>query len=151
MWVVAEGIIYDRFIESQHTFKEPPLPDYDLYVLSTDYGISTVTVHGLFGIKRSYQGNKYHLLREYYYDAEKKGKQLTDRELVDEAMKLFKPVRLDAWFIPHDATSLKSEARTRTHRSSRLPLFTYTPKTLEDIYQIQHVISEDRFFNTRIL
>ena len=32
LWVVAEGIIYDRFVETQHVINNPI--DYDYYVLS---------------------------------------------------------------------------------------------------------------------
>lgn len=145
LWVVAEGIIYDHFVEEQHTFTDPPYGGYDYYVLSTDYGISTVTVHGLFGIKSRESGNEYHLLREYYYDAERMGKQRTDAEHVDEALKLLNGLDLHAWFIPHDAASLRAEAQRRTYKSRPLPVYTYTPNTIEDIREIQKVIAENRF------
>ena len=146
LWVIAEGVIYSRFVESQNTFPHQPYPDYDYYVLSTDYGVSSVTVFGLFGIIRSPNGNQYHLLREWYYDAAISGREKTDSELINEAIKLLPPHQpIDAFYIPHDAASLRAEARTRHHHGHRLPVRTYTPNVLNDIREIQTLIYEERF------
>ena len=67
-WVLAEGAIYDRFVEAQHTFHTPPFEEYDYYVLTTDEGRGHSFVIGLFGIRRTPDGNHYHLLDEAYWD-----------------------------------------------------------------------------------
>lgn len=146
LWVIAEGIIYDRFIESQHTFQEAPYKDYDYYVLSTDYGPGNVSVIGFFGIKRTMQGNEYHLLDEFYYDvAQHNGTQLDDRELAEEGMKLVGNRDLHAFYTPHDASSLRAVLAKMHHKGRRVPYRTYMPNTLEDINQIKPLILDNRF------
>lgn len=146
LWVIAEGVIYDRFIESEHTFKNNPFQDYDYYVISTDYGSGNVTVFGLFGIRRTNNGNHYHLLKEFYYDVTAHSKQLTDKELIDKAMELLHPnIPLHAFFTPHDAASLRAELAPRFYQGQRIPIHTYTPKVLDDIHTIQQLIVDKRF------
>jgi PBSX family phage terminase large subunit len=145
LWVIAEGAIYDRFIESQHTFKQPLYSDYDYYIISTDYGIASVTVFGLFGIKMGLHGNEYHLLKEDYIEASKEGKQLTDEELADRAWQLFEGLPLAAFYVPHDASSLRATLKRRYYQGRPLPVRTYTPDVLNDIRAIQKAITDNCF------
>ena len=154
-WVLAEGAIYDRFVESKHTFHQQPYKEYDYYVLSTDYGPGSVSVIGLFGIKRTMEGNYYHLLDEFYYNVSShNGRQLTDKELIlgiensneiRGAMALLKDRPLTAFFTPHDASSLRAELAQLYYQGKPLPVRTYTPDVLRDIIEIQKVIAEERF------
>ena len=145
---VAEGVIYSRFIEAHNTFTKPPFDYYDNYVLTTDYGPSSVTVIGLFGIKKSTDGNHYHLLAEFYYDVtapENDSKQLTDEEVLDEGKTLLGSLPLDKWYTPHDASSLRATIKKAEYRGDPIPVATYTPDVLNDIQEIHSLISVEKF------
>ena len=152
-WVLAEGAIYDRFVEAQHTFHTPPYDPYDYYVISSDYGSGNVTVFGLFGIKQTVEGNHYHLLKEFYWDAIEHG-QLTDSELIHGvpdknipgAMGLLEGIRnLETFYTPHDAASLRAELQKTYWHGKKVPMDTYTPDVLNDIHEIQELIAQERF------
>jgi PBSX family phage terminase large subunit len=149
---VAEGVIYSRFVEVQNTFEKPPFDFYDSYVLSTDYGAGNVHVLGLFGVKRTAEGNHYHLLDEFYYDVNdpiNNGKQLTDDEVVDAGINLLsyngQQLPLNMWYTPHDASSLRAEIRKRTYRNEPIPFDTYTPDVSNDIQEIHTLFAHERF------
>lgn len=153
---VAEGIIYSKFVEANNVIKKSD-PDYgnikyNKYVLSTDYGPGSVSVIGLFGIITSLEGNEYHLLAEFYYDVnnvKNDGEQLTDKELVENAIKLLtykgEVLNLDMWYTPHDASSLRAEIKKHKYRGKPIPLDTYTPDVLNDIQEIHSLIAVHRF------
>lgn len=154
LWVIAEGAIYDRFVEAHHTFTKKPFPSYDYYVITTDEGLGNVTVFGLFGIKRMSDGNHYHLLDEVYWDvAQHQGRQLTAYELIhgDEgnhfpgALNLIQDRPLHAFFTPHDAATLRAELKKLFHQGKPLPVQTYMPNVKEDIQEIQKLIVQERF------
>lgn len=169
--VIAEGCIYDGFMESQHTFHNYEIPygiyqssinkytgeieytlkslNYDYYVIGTDWGAGNVTIFGLFGIKRTNHGNEYHLLDEYYYDVVKEHRGLKVSEYADHAMELLNfqgfQLPLTAFFTPHDSSSLRNELNTRFYQGKKIPTKTHTPDTLGDIDDIKEVIGENRF------
>ncbi len=154
LWVTAEGAIYDRFVESLHTFRTPPFNSYDYYVIGTDEGLGNVTVFGLFGIKRTPYGNHYHLLDEVYWDvSQHQGRQLTPNELImgDEAghfkgaLAMLQGRPLHSFVTSHDAAAIRSVLAKKDYQGSRVKVVTYTPKTLRDIYEIQKLIAEERF------
>lgn len=78
-WVMAEGVIYDMFRESEHVVPTVPR-DYEKYYVSMDYGIQNPTTFGLWGL---FRGNWYKV-KEYHYDGRKKGVQKTDQEYLDD-------------------------------------------------------------------
>lgn len=144
-WVIAEGAIYDMFVESENTFTEhPKLHDINI---CCDYGVSTVTTFGVMGIhKDTQQGNSYYLLEETYYDAEEKQVTQTDHERCDDIVKLQDKYHLNKnniLFLPHDAASLKTEAQKDKRINLRIK--TYTPDTFGDIETIQELIGSRRF------
>lgn len=154
LWVLAEGAIYDRFVEAQHTFEVPPYKKYNYYVLSTDEGRGHAFVVGLFGIKRTKQGNHYHLLDEAYWDVTKHdGRQLTSQEIIFGSKKLeykgalpmLKGRPLTAFFTPHDATVLRAELKQTFYGGAKVPVKSYKPNVLQDIQVIRNLIAEDRF------
>jgi hypothetical protein len=166
LWVVAEGIIYKYFIEGNHTFPFDKWPyanyddkgnlislNYDQYVIASDYGAGSVTVFGLFGIKRGLNGNEYHLLREFYWDASENGP-LTTSELINGVPKkdiigafglLNNIPKLDAFYTPHDAAALRAELIGTYFKGSPISTRTYTPDVLNDIENIQSIISQNKF------
>lgn len=153
---VAEGVIYSKFTEGLNTFDHrcPEYEDtkYDKYVLSTDYGPASVSVVGLFGIIKKIDGNEYHLLDEFYYDVndpKNNGVQLSDKELVDGAIKLLtyhgKVLKLAKWYTPHDAASLRAEIKKHKYRGKPIPQKPYTPDVLNDIQEIHTLFANSRF------
>jgi len=168
LWVVAEGLIYNQFIEAHHTFDKIPYATYetqtgkdgklysvlkalhyDYYVIGTDWGSGNVTIFGLFGIKRTANGNHYHLLDEFYFDTQKNPRGLKASEMADSAMDLLEykglKLPLNSFFTSHEASTLRNELVTRYYQGKQLPVKTYMPKTLPDIYTIQEVIANNHF------
>ena len=149
---VEEGIIYTKFVdvEGQNTFIDQPYKTYDRYELSTDYGAGNVSVIGLFGIKFHANGNEYHLLNEYYYDAtapENNGVQLDDDELADNTMKklLDNTFLLNKWWTPHDAASFRATLKKKIYMGRSIPVETYTPDVYNDIQEIQKLFANYKF------
>lgn len=144
-WVIAEGAIYDKFVESENTFRmRPKLHDINI---CCDYGVSTVTTFGVMGIQRnSVEGNSYFLLDETYYDAEVVGVTQSDDERVDDIVTLQDRYKLDdssTLYLPHDAASLKSACEKDSR--IRMRIDTYTPDVNDDIRTIQNLIASRRF------
>ncbi len=144
-WVIAEGAIYDKFIESENTFNlHPHLHDINI---CCDYGVSTVTTFGVMGIhKDPLEGNSYYLLTETYYDAEETGVTQSDSERVDTIVTLqddYKLTNKNTLYLPHDAASLKSACEKDKRIKMRIE--TYTPNTYEDINTIQDLIANRKF------
>ena len=145
LWVIAEGAIYDKFVESENTFTEAPRID-DINICC-DYGVSTVTTFGVMGIhKDDQEGNSYYLLEETYYDKEKEGTAQSDSERVDDIVKVQNKYHLthdNTIYLPHDAASLKAECQ----KDSRviMQVETYAPNTYEDITAIQNLIANRKF------
>ena len=93
------------------------------------------------------RGNTYYLLDETYYDAEQKGVTQSDRERVNDIVKLQDKYKLghrNILFLPHDAASLKAECKK--DKRVKMKVRTYAPDTFEDITKIQNLFSTNRFF-----
>lgn len=144
-WVIAEGAIYDQFVESENTFTKAP--KMDTINICCDYGVSTVTTFGVMGIKKSLsEGNSYYLLEETYYDAEEMGVAQTDSQRLENIIRLAKKHGLNennTLFLPHDAASLKAECEQS--KKLKMKVRTYTPNTFEDIQTIQQLIADRKF------
>ena len=148
-WVIAEGAIYDAFVESENTFYMPPR--LDEINICCDYGVSTVTVFGAMGIQYDEkEGNSYYLLEENYYDTEEKGVAQSDSERVETIISMilslhekYPQTRFNVIYLPHDAASLKTECEKDSRIKARVN--TYTPNTYEDIQVIQNLIATRKF------
>jgi PBSX family phage terminase large subunit len=112
LWVLAEGIIYDMWDEAKHLF-EYKRESYDEYGVAIDYATASVMTFGLYGVKRQLAGDKVYLIKEYYYDAEKKGRQKTDAEFADDFVVFLGDINPKAIYIDPSAASLKAELRKR--------------------------------------
>ena len=144
-WVIAEGAIYDKFVEAENTFSDTPkLHDMNI---CCDYGVSTVTTFGVMGIQKdTVKGNSYYLLEETYYDAEETGVTQSDSERVEDIIRLqdkYQLNRNNTLYLPHDAASLKSACEKDQRILMRVE--TYAPDTYEDITTIQDLIANRRF------
>lgn len=78
-WCLAEGSIYDMYSEETNLFDGLDIAP-DFYIGSVDYGTSTVCAFCLFAVYR----NQIRLVKEYYYDAVRRGRQKTDSEYVKD-------------------------------------------------------------------
>lgn len=113
LWVLAEGAIYDMWDEEKHLVRDPAqqrflLDNAERFYVSCDYGTGTVFALGLFGV---YQ-NKRFLVRSYYWDAKKHGRQKTDGEYVEDLNRLIgTDIMPAAVIIPDDALSYIAELR----------------------------------------
>ena len=145
-WVIAEGAIYDQFVESENTFTDLPEQIHEMNICC-DYGVSTVTTFGVMGIhKDELLGNSYYLLEETYYDAEEQGVTQSDSQRVDDIVTLQNKYKLNnnnTLFLPHDAASLKSACEQDARIVMNVE--TYAPNTYEDITTIQNLIATRRF------
>ena len=149
-WVIAEGAIYDMFIEAENTFNDDQVTfskTCDELNICCDYGVSTVTTFGLMGIQKNETiGNTYSLIEETYYDKEQEGVAQTDGERVEDLLALQDKYDLgpdNTLFLSHDAASLKAECE----KDSRLKMTvsTYMPNTYEDIKVIQELVAQRKF------
>lgn len=143
-WVIAEGAIYDHFTEADNTFNETiNKEDYDEIILGCDYGVSTVCVFGVMGIKKHPKGNTYYLLEEWYYDAQDYGISKSDSEYLEEMIRLQNKYQIYDCYLPHDAKSLKTAAEK--DKQIKMGINTYMPDTYGDIETIQDLITNNRF------
>lgn len=112
LWVLAEGIIYDMWDEAKHLFDYRG-ETYDEYGVAIDYGTATVMTFGLYGMKRNPAGNKEYLIKEYYYDAKKIGRQKTDTEFVNDFVEFLGDIHPKVIYVDPSAASLKLELKKR--------------------------------------
>lgn len=79
LWTLAEGVIYSMFDADVHSRKANP-DGYPEYIAAYDYGTSSVTVFGLYGIYTKNGEKCAHKVKEYYWDAVAERRQKTDDE-----------------------------------------------------------------------
>lgn len=73
-WTKAEGLVYPFFNAEKHMIDDDG--SRGRYYISCDYGTLNPCVFGLWRVN----GNSAFMVKEYYYDGRKKGKQKTDEE-----------------------------------------------------------------------
>lgn len=111
-WVIAEGAVYDMWDEDKHVIAVPTLDKYPELYVAVDYATSSVMTFGLYGV---IDGIVY-LVKEYYYDATKSGRQKTDSEYADDFIQFIDGCRVDKIYIDPSASSFKAELRKRDFR-----------------------------------
>lgn len=107
LWVQAEGAVYDMFDEAVHVIDCPAA--HSEYYVAIDYGTSTVTTFGLYGLT----GDAVYLLKEYYHDAEATGRQKTNSEFGTDFDQFVGSVHPRAIYCDPSASSFKVELRRR--------------------------------------
>lgn len=112
LWVLAEGIIFDMWDDDKHIFDHEG-QEYNEYYVAIDYATSTVMTFGLYGTDRHNAGDKVFLVKEYYYDAKKKGRQKTDAEFGDDFEAFLGEIRPRAIYVDPSASSFKAELKKR--------------------------------------
>jgi len=81
LWVMAEGLIYDMFLEEENTVKFKDLPNIKTSWVGIDYGTANPTVYLLVGLGAD---QCLYVYDEYRWDSRKQGRQKTDKEYSQE-------------------------------------------------------------------
>ena len=97
LWVLAEGLIYQRYADA---VEEAPEGEPSDYCLSIDYG----TLNAFAAILWEKHGAKWYATAEYYYSGRDKGLQKTDQEYADAIERFIEPVK--AWHARRVANGL---------------------------------------------
>lgn len=116
-WRVAEGLVYTMFNKDFHVVPNIPRP-YEKYYISCDYGTLNPTSAGLWGLV----DGKWYRVREYYYDARKAGRSLTDEEHYSALTELAGDVPVSAIIVDPSAASfievIRRHGRFRVEKAS---------------------------------
>lgn len=113
LWVMAEGAIYDMWDEEKHGISRAQLPRFERYIVGIDYGTTNPTVFLLIGESRRNGKSHWYVVREYYYDSAKAGRQKTDSEFADDFEEFLAGVYPSAIYHDPSAASLAAEFRSR--------------------------------------
>lgn len=108
LWVLAEGVVYDMWDDEKYII-DCPDDGYDSFYVAVDYGTATVMTFGLYGMR----DDKVYLIREFYYDAQIKGKQKTDSEFANDFEAFVGDIVLRDIFVDPSAASFKLELSKR--------------------------------------
>ncbi|WP_378955393.1 PBSX family phage terminase large subunit [Pelosinus sp. sgz500959] len=140
LWVMAEGIIYDMFSEKVHV-GDYANTTYSKYAVSVDYGTANPCTFGLFGI----DGNTSYMVRQYWYDSAKKGKQKTDSEYADDFEEWIGDIKPAIIYVDPSAASFIAELRKRGYK-----VVTAKNDVLTGIRFVSTCLSTGRFFVDRL-
>lgn len=94
LWFVADGLIYDMFEKTKHTYEDKAPEECKRYI-ACDYGTTNPTVF----LAIADDGTNTWVEKEYYYDSKKHGKQKTDVEYLEDFNNFikewgYKPIRV---------------------------------------------------------
>ena len=116
LWVLADGTVYDMWNEDAHALN---IKDYlagretkqfKRYFTAIDYGTNNPCTFGLYG----YDGYlPCYLIKEYYYDSTKTGRQKTDGQYADDYMNFINDYKLVNNYVDPSAASFIAELRKR--------------------------------------
>jgi len=108
MWCQAEGVVYDAFDEEKHVAeaKEPGR----FRFAAIDYGTTNPCVFGMFAHNGKLPAN---LIREYYHDSKKTGRQKTDAEYADDFKAFCGRDKPSQVYVDPSAASFIAELRKR--------------------------------------
>ena len=110
-WCMAEGAIFDMFDPAIHVVNREFEPW--KIIIGCDYGTSSVMTWSKIAVGFD---DSYHKIAEYYYDAKKKQKQLSDKLFADQFEQFISDVDyndLYAIYCDPSASSWKAELRDR--------------------------------------
>lgn len=148
LWVLAEGVVYDGWDESRHVVKTPPHGyEHKHRILAVDYGTSNPCTFGLFGWDAP--GGRIVLEREYYFDAEKAGRQKTDSQYADDLEDFIAGGRPSVVYVDPSAASfiaeLKARARGKLAKLAGIRIAQADNSVLEGIRFVSGLLSRGRF------
>lgn len=116
LWVLADGTIYDMWNDDKHTawikdiLEKRETKQFKRYFTAGDYGTNNPCTFGLYGYDGSLPA---YLVKEYYYDGGKTGRQKTDGEYADDFIAFVGDTRTVANYFDPSALSFMAELRKR--------------------------------------
>jgi PBSX family phage terminase large subunit len=114
LWSAADGLIYDSFDESAHTYAAPPQTILDARrYIACDYG----TTNPMCFLEIIDDGDTARVNDEYYYSSKEHGRQKTDSEYAEDFVKFAgSPENVLFVVLDPSAASFKIELRNRGYR-----------------------------------
>ena len=116
LWVLAEGAVYDMWDEAKHVFRCKH-QRYKHYFVAVDYGTHNPCTFGLYGYNKVDEEtglpDKVRLIKEYYWDSVKKGRQKTDAQYADDLEDFIDGCYVEDVYIDPSAASFKLEVEKR--------------------------------------
>lgn len=112
-WAVAEGLIYDMFIEAKHVIEDVADAMLPKYYVSCDYGTQNATVFLLW--HKTTKG-VWLCEKEYYYSGRDERKQKTDSEYANDLADFLNGLEIEAIILDPSAASFKAELKRRGYR-----------------------------------
>lgn len=100
-WCVAEGVVYPMFDPDKHTAAN--YGSQGTYYISIDYGTVNPTAMGLWLV----QNGTAVMVKEYYYNSRKEGKQKTDEEYYADLEKFAGKLQIQRVIVDPSAASFK--------------------------------------------
>jgi phage terminase, large subunit, PBSX family len=107
LWSMAEGAIYDMWRDEINIIDELDITP-EGYLTAIDYGTASVCTFGLF----AYQNEKVRMIKQYYYNAEKAGRQKTDVEYRNDYANFVTGFDVEYGYIDPSAASFMLELRS---------------------------------------
>lgn len=123
LWVVAEGLVYPMFSESNIIHGDPG--GNGRYYISIDYGTKNPTAMCLW---RVYRGEAV-MMKEYYYDGREMKKQKTDEEYYQDLEKFADNKKIERVIIDPSAASFKESI----HRHGKFAVWDANNSVLDGI------------------
>ncbi len=107
-WVLAEGTVFDFFDNSIHVTNHYPPSSYCL--IGCDYGTVNPCAFVMISVNPS-KFPQWTVIKEYYWDSQKKQRQKTDIDYAEELAKFCEGYPVRAIYIDPSAASFKAECR----------------------------------------
>lgn len=108
LWVLADGVIYDM-VQDHHFVPIMPATFHN-FIVGVDYGTNNPCTFGLYAWN---DPGKIYLIREYWWDSAKEGRQKTDSQYADDMDAFLKDIRPHAIYVDPSAASFKVELQRR--------------------------------------
>lgn len=106
-WCVAEGVVYPMFDPERHVTANHETRGFASYYVSIDYGTMNPTAMGLWQVA----DGKATMLREYYHDGRKTGRQKTDEEYYTDLEAFAAGYNIERVIVDPSAASFKETIR----------------------------------------
>lgn len=139
LWVQAEGAIYDMWDEDYHV-RPAPRPMIDKYIVGIDYGTTNPCTFGLYGWN-SRRGLPVYLLKEYWYDSAKKGRQKSDTKYADDFETFLGDVTPESIYCDPSAASFIKELQDRGYGVTKA-----NNDVVDGIRYISRMLGDGEFF-----
>jgi PBSX family phage terminase large subunit len=140
LWVLAEGIIYDMFNDKKHVVEQ--LPEFQRYYVCCDYGTSNPCVFLLVGEHEEFPIKKYYVIKEYYFDSRKEGRQKTDAEYSVDFREFIADVQPTAILIDPSAASFINQL----HRDGVKGIVEADNDVVPGIANVSNMLSDLKLF-----